>query len=48
MPECQNCGAHVTARYAQVFTPNKIDNPRVCPECDDMTRGGDGPRKKKT
>ena len=40
MPECQNCGAFVTADYARVFTPNGIDKPRVCPQCEDKIRDG--------
>ncbi|WP_420191770.1 DUF7563 family protein [Haloplanus salinarum] len=42
MPECQNCGAHVTERYVRVFTPDDVDEPRVCPRCEDLTRDGDG------
>ena len=38
MPECQNCGSFVTAAYARVFTPNGIDEPRVCPQCEDKIR----------
>lgn len=38
MPECQNCGAHVTPDYARVFTPNGVENPRCCPECPDVIR----------
>ncbi|PSP51424.1 hypothetical protein BRC67_07625 [Halobacteriales archaeon QH_3_68_24] len=34
MPECQNCGAFVTADYARVFTPNGVESPRVCPPAD--------------
>jgi hypothetical protein len=45
MPECQNCGSHVTERYVRVFTPGEYDAPRVCPSCEDMTRGADGPRE---
>lgn len=40
MPKCQNCGAFVTKVYARVFTPPGIDNPRVCPECEDKVRDG--------
>lgn len=40
MPECQNCGEFVTAAYARVFTPQGVENPRVCPECEDMIRDG--------
>ena len=40
MPECQNCGGFVTAAYARVFTPTGIDEPRVCPQCEDKIRDG--------
>lgn len=42
MPECQNCGGFVTARYAQVFTPTDIEKPRVCPNCEDKLRDATG------
>ncbi|WP_449271448.1 DUF7563 family protein [Halobaculum saliterrae] len=48
MPECQNCGAHVTERYARVFTPEGITEPRICPSCEDKTRGKHGIREKRT
>lgn len=38
MPQCQNCGGHVTKYYARVFTPNDVDEPRVCPNCPDKIR----------
>lgn len=38
MPHCQNCGSHVTKDYARVFTPNDVDEPRVCPNCPDKIR----------
>ena len=40
MPECQNGGSFVTEAYARVFTPTGVDNPRVCPECEDKIRDG--------
>ncbi|WP_438268171.1 DUF7563 family protein [Halocatena salina] len=40
MPECQNCGAFVTRAYARVFTPIGVQNPRVCPNCEDKIRDG--------
>ncbi|WP_172861755.1 DUF7563 family protein [Halopenitus persicus] len=40
MPDCQNCGTFVTPAYARVFTPNEIDEPRVCPSCEDAVRDG--------
>jgi hypothetical protein len=45
MPECQNCGSFVTPAYARVFTPDGIENPRVCPSCEDMVRDGADVRK---
>lgn len=42
MPECQNCGEHVSERYCRVFTPNDHDEPRVCPQCPDRVRNPDG------
>lgn len=38
MPECQNCGEHVSEQYARVFTPDELENPRVCPFCPDKLR----------
>jgi NAD-dependent SIR2 family protein deacetylase len=38
MPQCRNCGAHVTPQYARVFTPNEVEQPRVCPDCPDRIR----------
>ncbi|WP_199174753.1 DUF7563 family protein [Halegenticoccus soli] len=40
MPECQNCGSFVTADYVRVFSPNDLENPRVCPRCKDKIRDG--------
>lgn len=40
MPTCQNCGSFVTVQYARVFTPQEIDEPRVCPRCPDKVRDG--------
>ncbi|WP_425601750.1 DUF7563 family protein [Haloplanus pelagicus] len=48
MPECQNCGAHVTEQYVRVFTPDNVDAPRACPRCEDMTRSGSKPRESRT
>lgn len=45
MPECQNCGSFVTPAYARVFAPTEMDDPRVCPYCDDMVRDGADVRK---
>lgn len=40
MPTCQNCGSFVTKQYVKVFTPNSVDEPRVCPYCEDKKRSG--------
>lgn len=40
MANCQNCGSYVTDRYAKVFTPPEMENPRVCPHCPDKVRDG--------
>lgn len=45
MPECQNCGSFVTPAYARVFVPPNVEDPRVCPYCDDMVRDGADVRK---
>lgn len=45
MPECNNCGSFVTVDYVRVFTPNEIENPRVCPHCENMVRDGSGVRE---
>ncbi|MDQ2072869.1 hypothetical protein RBH20_10030 [Haloarcula sp. H-GB4] len=40
MPECQNCGAHVTDDYVRVFEPAGTTEPRCCPNCEDLIRDG--------
>lgn len=45
MPTCQNCGSFVTEAYVRVFTPDHLDDPRVCPNCEDMVRDGASVRK---
>lgn len=40
MPECNNCGSHVTEAYTRVFTPDGVAEPRVCPNCTDKLRDG--------
>lgn len=40
MPTCQNCDSFVTTAYVRVFTPNGVDEPRVCPACEDKVRDG--------
>lgn len=42
MPECQGCGGWVSPDYARVFTPPSIDDPRACPNCEEMIRNPDG------
>ncbi|MFB9813267.1 hypothetical protein ACFFN7_18080 [Haloarcula sebkhae] len=42
MPTCQGCGSTVTDQYVQVFTPDGVDQPRVCPFCEDRVRDGAG------
>jgi hypothetical protein len=39
-PRCQNCDSFVTPSYARVFTPDGVDNPRCCPNCEDKIRDG--------
>jgi len=45
MPECQNCGSFVTEAYVRVFAPEGLENPRVCPNCEDKLRDGADVRK---
>lgn len=45
MPSCQNCDSFVTEQYVRVFAPNGMDQPRVCPYCEDMVREGNDVRK---
>jgi hypothetical protein len=42
MPECQNCGATVTARYARVLSPPDVEGVRACPACPDLVRDRGG------
>lgn len=42
MPECLNCGSHVTDDYVRVFSANGDDSVRTCPDCPDMIRGKGG------
>jgi len=39
-PTCQNCGNQVTQQYARVFTPEGVEEPRACPDCEDVVRTG--------
>ncbi len=50
MPNCQNCGSHVTEQYVRVFEPREYemgDGPRACPNCEDIKRTGSEIRKKR-
>ncbi|WP_449271778.1 DUF7563 family protein [Haloferax litoreum] len=40
MPQCQNCSSFVTEGYVRVFAPEGMEEPRVCPHCEDMVRDG--------
>lgn len=48
MPTCGNCGSFVTSQYVRVFTPEEIDEPRVCPRCEDLVREGSTIREAKS
>ncbi|WP_425492956.1 DUF7563 family protein [Halohasta litorea] len=48
MPTCENCESHVTDNYVRVFTPDGLDNPRACPQCDDLIRHNGQIRKART
>ncbi|RKD85231.1 DUF7563 family protein [Halopiger aswanensis] len=41
MPKCQNCGAHVTARYRRVFGDNngEVHGCRECMSTTDIING---------
>ena len=41
---CQNCDSHVTKHYARIHAPEGEEEkgPRVCPNCEDKVREGDG------
>jgi hypothetical protein len=46
--QCQNCGNEVSKRYVDVFEPDGVDQPRVCPDCEDIIRDGNGVREKRS
>ncbi|WP_449267325.1 DUF7563 family protein [Halapricum hydrolyticum] len=46
MPECANCGSHVSEHYARVFTPDG-GQPQACPNCPNRKRGANGRAVKK-
>lgn len=39
MPECGNCGGHVTPAYVRVHAPTEADTVRTCPNCN-LVRDG--------
>ncbi|WP_431357852.1 DUF7563 family protein [Halobaculum rarum] len=45
MPACGNCEGFVTQRYVDVFAPTGADSVRVCPNCEDLVRDGNGVRE---
>jgi len=47
MPQCQNCGSHVTEQYIRVFSKNGADHVDACPDCPDLKRANGKPREKK-
>lgn len=47
MPECGNCGRHVTPDYERVHKPEHLDHVRTCPDCEYIREEG-GVRKMKT
>lgn len=40
MPECRNCGSHITDDYVRVFSADDRPGVRVCPNCPDLIREG--------
>lgn len=40
MPECQNCGSHVSDQYVRVSVPEHLEAPRTCPHCPDAVSEG--------
>lgn len=47
MATCLNCDGFVTEAYVRVFAPNDMSDPRVCPNCEDMTRANGDVRSKR-
>ncbi|WP_199723101.1 hypothetical protein [Halobellus sp. Atlit-38R] len=45
MPTCNNCDGFVTQRYVNVFAPGDAETVRVCPNCEDLVRDGNGVRE---
>jgi len=33
LPECRNCGGHVSPDWLRVFFPDEVEEPNVCPAC---------------
>jgi len=46
--ECQNCGSAVSAQYVKVNEPDGVEQPRCCPNCEDLVRDGNGVRESRT
>lgn len=42
VPNCGNCGAHVSRDYVRVWKPEDVDEVRACPNCPDAVRRGSG------
>lgn len=42
MPDCRNCGAHVTEAYVRVFARRGQDGVFCCPDCEDVVRRNGG------
>lgn len=45
MARCRNCESYVTEQYVKVFAPDGYDAVRVCPNCEDKMRDGNGVRE---
>lgn len=48
MPECQNCGHHVSSDYVRVFAQPDADEVFCCPWCDDELRSNGKVREAKS
>ncbi|ERG96110.1 MAG: hypothetical protein J07HQW2_02579 [Haloquadratum walsbyi J07HQW2] len=40
MSQYENCDPFVIMEYVRMFSPEKINRPRACPNCKDKTRDG--------
>jgi len=45
---CQNCGTSISAQYVKVYEPDGVEQPRACPNCEDLVRDGNGVRETRT